>query len=243
MNAIVRTRARVSFSMLAVVFSGMLLFGCGGGGNGVGPDQGGGTGKTPLLLEDGFAWTNSEGDGYVFLPDNNRVLVLSRYSDVWMIVKDDGFQVNKNGITISTLGSGTFSVNGNTLTLKIGGKESVFTKTETKHKPNDLVLWLNQAWADGDGSHDEGLMFLADGRIFKIDHGWVPGGGWRIEQKGTYRVYGTGGTGIDRTWDNESLETGTFTVSGDTLRITFPVGGRPKEYTKRSGVNVDIDER
>jgi len=255
MGKIVRTKSYVFSSLLVFVLFGMLLVGCGGNNkNPVGP--GNTPEKTTLVLDEGFAWTNNDGVGIVFLSDTviNRVLYLSINSiasdDIWMVVQDDEYQVNNDSIiTISKRGAGTYSIkNGNTLTLTIGGEERVFTKTSILYKPNDLVLWFNQAWATGDGRFDDGLMFLANKRVLKLDHGWANGGGWRIIEKGTYDVYGNSddspvkGPGIDFYWNSGVTETGTFTVNENGMWLTIPTGSSNRLlYTKRSGVNVNIN--
>jgi hypothetical protein len=235
MSTSVRIGARVFLCVTAVVFSGLLLVGCGGG-NGVG---GGGI-YNPFLLPDGEAWVAGN-EGFLF-QENYRVQYLYYLGEQWVVVEETDYQINDNTLTL--LGEvGTYGFSENTLTLTFDGESVDFTKTPVTLMPgilsDGLILSDGQAWAyhpTGDLRQAEGYMFLGDGRngvVLNIDYGYVNGVvGWRIVTPGVYEVHGMN---IAVDWENGRQSTGTYIISDDVLTLTL------NEETMICVVKSDID--
>jgi hypothetical protein len=250
MNTFLRIRARVFFSLLAVVFFGTLLVGCGGGGS---PTDSGGNSSGLVLPEEGDAWVSDEYNAGIVFQSDGKVRLLQNHSGSWEVYAEGTYVVTGDTISVNIPNDpeesfkSQYSVYGSSLTRKLDDVTIVFTKKtiggSTGPDPNvpggggtgSLVLPKGQAWAYMiDNTHGEGLIFLDDGRVFDLDYGW-DASGWRIEGSGTYNVHGSG---IEIYWEipEGMMESGTFTVTGDKLKLTL--NNVTEEYTKRSGVNV-----
>jgi hypothetical protein len=213
------------------------------------PNNGGDTGGN-LVLSSGQAWVYNDGsreDGYIFLADG-KVLYINRYyyDDLWTVDQEGTYQTNGANITIrwNQWGNeyGTYTVSGNSLTLKIDGESSWnltrtsgvnITNTNPPPPPppsgGDIVLSSGQAWVNV--YDDYALIFGSDGSFKMIQK--ISNGNWIVlDGSGTYK---TSGGNITLFTDYESYY-GTYYVSGSTLTIT--IDGETEVFTKTSGINV-----
>ena len=260
MSTSVRISARVFLCVMAVVFSGLLLVGCGGGG-GVG---GGYEAYNPLLLSNNEAWTEGS-SGYIFNSDwSVSIIVRNNYDGTWgrtvsgsyelqgdnAVYIDFGanneitgtwlFELNETNTTLSI-----YDVNSNNIVATLTKMQVSFSTTGpgTGGGQGSLILPTGQAWAyEDDGRHAEGYIYLDNGRFLDLDYGWANGGGWRVELTGgtgTYEVGGIGSNYIAMTWDDGRSKSGTYLISGTVLTLTF-TNEAPVVCTARSGVDIDL---
>ncbi|MDR2693985.1 MAG: hypothetical protein LBB74_07195 [Chitinispirillales bacterium] len=258
MKTFVRVKARVFFSAVsAVVFSGLLLVGCGGGGGGGSVE----VSENPLVLPDGEAWADVS-EGYIFNRDFsvNRIS-RNNYDGIWSIIDTGAYTLDENNTVSIDFGTGNsitgtwgFDFSEDSTRLVIHDRNNpednvkIFTKTPVSFSTtgpgtgDGLVLQTGQAWLySDDGRTAMGYIFRENGVVFEIDYGYSPEGGWRAFAEGTYEVHGVGGTGITIVWNDERGHiSGTYVISGTMLTLTINGRELPIVCLRRNNVNIEL---
>ncbi|MDR2694428.1 MAG: hypothetical protein LBB74_09490, partial [Chitinispirillales bacterium] len=256
MKGLFSGRARVFFSLTAVVFSGMILFGCGSN------NSGSGFVDNPFVNSNGEAWmfVDEVVGGGVYFGADGRVFMIYHTGTVWAADGEGTYTVTPNNTlneyTVTVTGNnimyGTYTVtlseDGGTATLSGGpnGEYAVLARTQginftappvNNGTGGNLVLSSGYAWSynsGSDGAHKEGYQFLSNGTVYDLDYGYIGAGRWQVERQGTYT---TSGANIAVIWEGTWTETGTYTVSGSSLTLTL--GGDRMHLTATSGVTFD----
>ena len=239
MKCLFSNKARGFLSMITVVFSAVLWVGCGDMVDPVTPNQPSG-GDNPLVLPSGWAWTDCNDYSYschgVIFTEDGRIIEVGLRDYDWVRGDIGTYTINGNWVTVAFPNgdprNGTwslrFSPDGQTLTATPGndvyyGGTMSFTKTSGVNvvippanpaKGGNLVLGSGQAWRFNDDVN-EGYQFLANGTVYYI---LSRSGNWSIYGTGTYT---TNNGNVTIRWNEGRNETLSYSVSGNTLTISY----------------------
>jgi hypothetical protein len=205
------------------------------------PPANSGTGGS-LVLGSGQAWVLSATDGssagIIFRSDNTLSIIFG-YNGVWELAYDGTYTTNGSNITVASGGqlvSGSYTVSGNTLVIKIDGSTTVYTKTSnivvSTPTGGNLILPSGQAWTNDAKTIEIGIIFQTNNRVQLLQN---IDGRWEIYTEGTYTTKGN----IVSVNTPRKLFTTPYSVSGNTL--TIAIDGETAVFTKKSITNTSID--
>jgi hypothetical protein len=252
----------VGVAVVAVVFSGLVIAGCGGDDDPAGP----GNRDSGLVTGAGEAWVNCEAsycDGLVFLSNGTYREIWHQsgndwiYYHVWDGSSHSWSTRGSNELIYTYTEEASYTVSGNTLIL--GNDGDIFTKTtglkveivgsgggnSGGSRDSRLVTGAGEAWMQcyDDGDDEEycwGLMFRSNGDFVGIE--------WD-EEDGIWYGYNDGVSWSTR--GNNTIiatfrETVKYALSGEDLTLTRTYYDweddveeqRTYTYTKRTGLTI-----